>query len=82
MLLRAPHARSRPAVTAGADPGWIREHAGDLIPVKLTDLLSVVERLSQVQAEGDCGTVVHDRLFTCDLPRLRRYLPERALREL
>lgn len=62
--------------------GYLPGHAGDLIPVKLIDLLSAVARMEQVQAEGCGGSVVHDRIFTCDLPRLRAYLPAEALAEL
>lgn len=67
---------------AGPDPAWIREHADDLIEVKLIDLLGVVARLEQCAPDPDAHPVTHERLFTCDLPRLRAYLPERALEEL
>lgn len=62
---------------------YLAEHAGDLIPVKLIDLVSAVTRMRQVQAEGiEAASVVHERIFTCDLPRLERYLPEQARREI
>lgn len=64
------------------DPAWIIQHAGDEIPVKLIDLLSVVQRLTQCADDPDAHPVTHERLFTCDLPRLRAYLPDRALEEL
>jgi hypothetical protein len=65
------------------EPDWIREHGGDLIEVKLIDLLSLVARLEQVEREELAPPdILIERLFTCDLPRLRRYLPSRALEEL
>jgi hypothetical protein len=67
-----------------AGPDWIREHGDDMIPVKLIDLLSAVARMEQVHQENGTAGLgsIHERIFTCDLPRLRRYLPERALEEL
>jgi hypothetical protein len=63
---------------------WLAEHGNDVIPVKLIDLLSVVARLEQADREG---RIEHDasaaeRLVTCDLPRLKAYLPGEAHREL
>jgi hypothetical protein len=66
-------------------PGWIREHGGDLIPVKLTDLLCAVTRMEQVSSDPSwpgAASVTEERIYTRDLPRLRGYLPERALEEL
>jgi hypothetical protein len=56
-----------------------REHASDTVPVKLIDLASCVARMKQVRLHGvDNSPVVHERIFTCDLPRLEAYLPEQA----
>lgn len=59
---------------------WLREHGDDPVPVRLTDLLGVVIRMEQVSREADSSglDLVHQRIFTCDLPRLRRYLPDGA----
>lgn len=60
------------------------EHGNDTIPVKVIDLLSVVARLEQADREGKIerdGSAA-ERLVTCDLPRLKRYLPDEAHREL
>ena len=71
------------AVRYPADaPDWVREHGGDLIPVKLIDLLCLVARLEQIgRGDMQSGLLVM-RLISSDLPRLRAYLPERALEEL
>jgi hypothetical protein len=72
----------KPAVPAVAD--WLAEHGDDLIPVKLIDLLSAVGRIEQADREHKIeydGSAAW-RLVTCDLPRLRGYLPEEAIREL
>ena len=55
-----------------------------MILVKLADLACVVARLRQVLAEPGFETqgIVHERVFTCDLPRLEGYLPAEALREI
>lgn len=63
---------------------WLVEHGNDTIPVKIIDLLSVVARLEQADREGK---IEHDasaaeRLVTCDLPRLKAYLPGEAHHEL
>lgn len=63
---------------------WLVEHGDDTIPVKIIDLLTVVARLEQADREG---RIEHDasaaeRLVTCDLPRLKSYLPDEAHREL
>jgi hypothetical protein len=63
---------------------WLRAHGDDMIPVKLIDLLGAVARMEQVHRETSSASLdsVHERIFTCDLPRLRRYLPDQALEEL
>jgi hypothetical protein len=63
---------------------WLVEHGNALVEVKLVDLLSVVARIEQAEREGK---IEHDasaaeRLVTCDLPRLRSYLPAEAIDEL
>jgi hypothetical protein len=63
---------------------WLVEHGNDTIPVKIVDLLTVVARLEQADREGK---IEHDasaaeRLVTCDLPRLKAYLPDEAHRQL
>ena len=60
---------------------WLVAHGNDLVKVKLVDLLSVVARIDQAEREH---RIEHDasaaeRLVTCDLPRLRAYLPAEAL---
>lgn len=65
------------------DLDWIREHGGDLIPVKLIDLLTVVGRLGDLECQRDQPPdLLIMRLCNSDLPRLRAYLPDRALEEL
>ena len=64
------------------DPDWVREHGGDIIEVRLIDLLCLVARLEQVEREGERDGLLVMRLIGSDLPRLRAYLPERALEEL
>ena len=62
---------------------YFAEHGDDMIPVKLIDLISAVTRMQQVYQEGaDVAVVEYERIFTCDLPRLERYLPEQARREI
>lgn len=63
---------------------YFAEHGSDMIPVKLIDLACVVARMRQASAEEGfaAGGIVHERIFTCDLPRLESYLPERALQEI
>lgn len=62
---------------------YFAEHGDDMIPVKLTDLACAVARMRQVIAEGlEVGSIVHERIFTCDLPRLEGWLPEEARREM
>ena len=63
---------------------WLVEHGNDMIPVRLIDLLTVVARLEQAGREGkiECDGSAAGRLVTCDLPRLKAYLPDAAHREL
>ena len=63
---------------------WLVEHGNDMIPVRLVDLLTVVARLEQAEREGriECDGSAAERLVTCDLPRLKAYLPAGAHREL
>ena len=63
---------------------WLTEHGNDLIGVKLIDLLSVVVRLEQADDEDkiEYDASAAERLITCDLPRLRGYLPAEAIDEL
>lgn len=59
--------------------GWLIEHGSDPVPVKLIDLMSVVARMQQVlDTQPAFDDLVHERIFTCDLPRLTAYLPEEA----
>ena len=82
--------RRRPCNTAGRlyDPGmasdYFAEHGEDMVPVRLVDLACAVARMRQAsQAPGfEAQDVVHERIFTCDLPRLEGYLPDEALREI
>lgn len=69
-----------PAFLDAAGAAWLREHADDLVQVSVIDLISVVTRLEQVSREPGFETadVTHERIFTCDLPRLRGYLPDEA----
>lgn len=62
---------------------YFAEHGDDLIPVKLIDLSRAVVRMQQVQREEgtDHLSIIHERIFTCDLPRLEAYLPEEARQE-
>jgi hypothetical protein len=62
---------------------YFTEHGDDLIPVKLIDLCGAVVRMRQVQREEGTGhlSIIHERIFTCDLPRLEAYLPDEARRE-
>lgn len=61
------------------DADYLAGHGNDMVPVKLIDLASAVARMRQVQVEGigDVG-LIHERIFTCDLPRLEAYLPAGA----
>ncbi len=63
---------------------YFAAHGDDMIPVRLVDLASAVARMRQVAGEEDFGTlsIVHERIFTCDLPRLESYLPGEARREI
>ena len=62
---------------------YFAEHGDDMIPVRLIDLACAVARMRQVAAEGlEAGSIVHERIFTCDLPRLEGWLPEKARREI
>jgi hypothetical protein len=68
-------------VTAG--PDYFAEHGNDMIPVRLIDLACVVARLRQVLDEGhETDSLIEERIFTCDLPRLEGWLPAQALREM
>jgi len=67
---------------AGA-AGWLQAHGYDMVAVPVLDLLTVVARLEQIDRQGSRACpVTFGRLFTCDLPRLRQYLPAEALEEL
>lgn len=64
-------------------PNYLAEHGDDLIPVKLIDLLSTVARIEQADREGHIEhDIITERLITCDLPRLRNYLPPEAIEAL
>jgi hypothetical protein len=68
---------------AQAKRDYFAEHGEDMVPVKLIDLVCAVARMKQVRDHGiDAEPIVLDRIFTCDLPRLERYLPERAREEM
>lgn len=56
----------RPGVPTGPD---------QLPPGLSLDLACVVARLDQLDREGtdSCGGLIFERLFTCDLPRLRAW---------
>jgi len=65
------------------EPDYFAEHGDDMIPVRLIDLASAVARMRQVIDEGlETDSIVHERIFTCDLPRLEGWLPEEARREI
>jgi hypothetical protein len=61
---------------------WLREHRRDTVTLPVTDLLCLIARLEQVRDDPAAHPVTFGRLFTCDLPRLRGYLPPGALEEL
>lgn len=61
---------------------WLQAYAYDMVALPVLDLLSVVARLEQVKDDPDADPVTFGRIFTCDLPRLRQYLPDGALEEL
>lgn len=64
-------------------PDYFAEHGEDMIPVKLIDLVSIVVRLKQTQRDGiEFDNMVHERVFTCDLPRLEAYLPDECKAEI
>lgn len=67
-----------------SDRDWLREHGNDLVEVKLIDLLCLVARLEEATAEPwfEAYGVACARIWSCDLPRLKAYLPPRALEEL
>jgi hypothetical protein len=74
-----------PAARADQSNGWLASHGEDLIAVKVIDLLSAVARMEQVLRESEqhpFGGITEERIYTCDLPRLRGYLPAGALKEL
>lgn len=60
---------------------WLQEHGDDAVQVPLTDLMSLVARLEQVSREPgfETASITHERVFTCDLPRLRDCLPAEAV---
>jgi hypothetical protein len=77
-------AEELPALKAGilavAADHYFARHGDDMVQVKLIDLVCVIARLRQVHEDGiDASPVVFDRIFTCDLPRLERYLPAEAI---
>lgn len=73
-----PSAEPRKPADTGAVDYW-GEHGGDMIPVALIDLVSVIARLRQVHLKGpDDAPLQYDRLFLCDMPRLEGYLPDEA----
>lgn len=76
-----PGASSQPPGTQPA-ASWLRAHGYVMVAIPVMDLLSVVARLEQVKDDPAAHPVTFDRLFTCDLPRLRSYLPPEALEEL
>ena len=61
---------------------WLQTHGYDMVALPVLDLLSAVARLEQAAREPGTQPFILDRLFTCDLPRLRQYLPPEALEEL
>ena len=65
-------------------PDYFAEHGDDMVPVKLVDLACAVARMRQASQAPDfeAQDIVHERIFTCDLPRLEGYLPPGALREI
>jgi hypothetical protein len=78
-----------PATTPGTrtdrSGSWLPSHGEDLIAVKVIDLLSAVARMEQVldaPEEHPFRSIIEERIYTCDLPRLRWYLPAGALKEL
>lgn len=64
-----------------AREAWLQEHGDDPVQVRLIDLMTLLARLEQVSREPGFETVsvTHERIFTCDLPRLRDCLPAEAL---
>jgi hypothetical protein len=74
----------RTSQTAIITEALSQRYGNDTVPVKIIDLLTVIARLEQADREGK---IEHDasaaeRLVTCDLPRLKAYLPDEACREL
>ena len=67
---------------ASAAASWLQAHGRDTVALPVLDLLTVVARLEQCARDPDADPVALGRLFTCDLPRLRQYLPDEALEEL
>jgi hypothetical protein len=74
-----PWVSDNPGAKAAAS--WLQAHGYDMVAIPVIDLLTVVARLDQIDRQGACPVTL-DRLFTCDLPRLRQYLPPKALEEL
>ena len=66
------------------DWDWLQAHGEDMIPVRLIDLLSAVARMEQTLGDPSfaSGSVTEERIYSCDLPRLRGYLPAEALEVL
>ena len=61
------------------------EHGNDPVTIPLIDLASLVARLIQIRDEGTSDTMAFmlaDRVITCDLVRLVKYLPEGAYVEM
>ena len=77
-------ARNAAEGTGERRPAWLAGHGGDTVPVKVIDLLTIVARLEQADREGriEYDGSAAERLVTCDLPRLKAYLPDEAHREL
>lgn len=61
---------------------WLRAHGYNMVALPVLDLLSLVARLEQMEKDPSSQSFLLDRVLTCDLPRLRQYLPDEALGEL
>jgi hypothetical protein len=82
-LLQAVEQAEQGRSRAASEPDYWAEHGDDQVAVKLIDLATVTARLRQVGQEGPAGAPVEfARLFTCDLPRLERYLPPAAVADI
>lgn len=58
---------------------WLRAHADDPVPVRLLDLMTIVGRLRQIDADDPIRESLICRLTDSDLPRLQALLPAEAL---